>query len=105
MKLVADAVHTAGLSVPLIGIAPLGCVNGREAFDGLRGQTALYSASGPATHLGAPLNPHHTHFLFVGNGTDAPKAWGSEISVRVTTTCGHHVRPPRVATTTCGHHV
>ena len=31
---------------------------------------------------GAPLNPYHTHFLFVDNGRKGSAAWGSEIEFR-----------------------
>ena len=35
-----------------------------------------------ATATGAPLNPYHTHFVFVDNGKAAPAAWGGEIGLR-----------------------
>ena len=36
----------------------------------------------PASIDGAPLNPHHTHFVFVDDGKVGRQAWGSEIQLR-----------------------
>ena len=40
MKLVADAVHTHNVdNVPVIGVVPLGCVNGKEQLTDCQGKT------------------------------------------------------------------
>ena len=39
MKLVADAVHSHNVDLPVIGIAPLGCVNGKEQLTDCQGKT------------------------------------------------------------------
>ena len=31
---------------------------------------------------GAPISPHHSHFLFIDAGRERREAWGSEIVVR-----------------------
>ena len=83
MKLVASAFAEHGVSVPLIAVAPYGCVKGREAFDGCKKGSRTYTAVNErATATGAPLNPNHTHFVLVDDGSVAPKAWGKEIPVR-----------------------
>ena len=72
-----------GIDVPLIAVTPLGCVKGREVFEGRgRGLVHTYACQEPAEVTGACLNPHHTHFVFVDSGKEAPAAWGAEIALR-----------------------
>ena len=83
MKLVASAFERGNVQTPIIGVTSYGCVKGRDAFDGTRsGDPKVYACDEKATFTGAPLNPHHTHFVFVDNGKVAPAAWGGEIGLR-----------------------
>ena len=82
MKLVAEAIHSHGVKLPLIGVTSHGCVNGRDALECARGSVAKYVNAEPASPRGAPLSPNHSHFILVDNGTSAPAAWGGEISLR-----------------------
>jgi transient receptor potential cation channel subfamily M protein 2 len=104
MKLVGEAFAKQDVRLPLIGVFPWGVTNGRERLDAAVGKEvstpwnwpprpcnppdptrnsrqASYSAP-PASGAGAPLNPHHTHFILVDNGKEGGAAWGSEISLR-----------------------
>ena len=84
MHLVGKAMYDAGLDgkVPLLGVTAHGAVNGRECFEGLKFGRASYADPEKASFEGAPLSPHHTHFLFIDSGKQNSKAWGSEIRVR-----------------------
>ncbi len=84
MHLVGQAMYDAGLHgrVPLVGITAHGAVNGREAFEGVRYGRATYADPAKASFNGAPISPHHSHFLFIDSGKENSKAWGSEIKVR-----------------------
>ena len=42
----------------------------------------MSTISMPATSEGAPLNPNHSHFLLVDDGTEGQEAWQSEIRTR-----------------------
>ena len=42
----------------------------------------LKQADAHADRNGAPLNPYHTHFVFVDNGMEGSAAWASEIPMR-----------------------
>ena len=55
------------VDVPLIGVTSYGCVNGREVLEKARMDTRTYVNPAPPSVKGAPLNPHHTHFVFVVN--------------------------------------
>jgi hypothetical protein len=58
-------------------------VKGRGAFDRTQDAGAkTYTCTEGAGADGAPLNPYHTHFVFVDNGKVAPQAWGGEIGLR-----------------------
>ena len=81
MKFVGQAMHEYNVDLPLIGIAPWGATNGRRLLAGSKGHNVLYTA-GPPSAQGAPLNPHHTHFLLVDSGKSGGEAWGTEIPVR-----------------------
>ena len=81
MKIVADAMASHGVNLPVIGIAPLGCVNRHSLLSGCKGGTVRYPGS-TATGSGAPLNKHHNHFVLVDNGVYSPAPWGSEIVFR-----------------------
>lgn len=83
MKLVANAFEEGFVHhVPLIAVTSYGCVNGREVCEGARGERVTYASTQGASVTGAPLNPFHTHFVFVDSGKVAPEAWGKEISLR-----------------------
>lgn len=81
MRLVGNAMSKDKVELPLIGIFPWGVTNGRERLAATVGREVPYSASAPSAS-GAPLNPHHTHFVLVDNGTVGSRAWGSEIHLR-----------------------
>ena len=72
MRLVGDAMHRYKVALPVVGVFPWGVVNGREQLletSSQGGPTAVASYTpSPPTREGAPLNPHHTHFVFVDNG-------------------------------------
>ena len=71
------------MSVPLIGVTSYGCAKGRSCFEDTRGGTPQgYVCTQKAGVDGAPLNPHHSHFVFVDNGKVAPAAWGGEVGWR-----------------------
>ena len=82
MRLVGDAMNRYHVQLPVVGVFPWGVVNERWALEmGVGGRVTQYRPT-PATVEGAPLNPHHTHFIFVDNGTKGKAAWGSEIEIR-----------------------
>ena len=82
MRLVGDAMNRYHVQLPVVGVFPWGVVNERWALEmGVGGRVTQYRPT-PATVEGAPLNPHHTHFIFVDNGTEGKAAWGSEIEIR-----------------------
>ena len=70
------------LSSPLIGFVPLGCVNGREYFQGCKGSTSSYGRVAPPSAEGAPINADHSHFVFVDAGLESGSARGSEDKLR-----------------------
>ena len=82
MKLVGMAMCNHRGNVPVVGIGPWGCIDGRERLAGSRGSNVPYGSRGPASSDAAPLNPFHTHFLFVDGGQQGSSAWGSEIELR-----------------------
>ena len=57
----------------LIASSPL--VHDRLPRAQVAGQPSAYSA---------PLNRHHSHFVFVDNGKEESGAWGSEVDLRTT---------------------
>ena len=83
MKLVGSTFHRRDIRRPLIGVFPLGVTQGHDILIENRGGVAPYllKTHGPDAN-GAPLNPYHTHFLLVDDGTVGRDAWGSEITVR-----------------------
>ena len=84
MHLVGKAMHDAGVDgkVPLLGISAHGAVNNRDKFDSLKFGRAVYQDPDKPSVDGAPISPHHSHFLFIDSGREQRKAWGSEIVVR-----------------------
>ena len=42
-----------------------GAVNNRDKFNGLKFSSAKYEDPDAASFNGAPLSPHHSHFLFI----------------------------------------
>lgn len=81
MRLVGNAMARYNVKVPVLAVLPWGVCNGRDALRKERGKTANYEG-GKASREGAPLNAHHTHFIFVDNGKEGGAAWGAEIIFR-----------------------
>jgi hypothetical protein len=81
MKLVGETVRRHDIRTPVIGVFPWGALNNRGILEDACGGTAIYKAS-PHTKEGAPLNPFHSNFLLVDNGTTGHDAWGAEIELR-----------------------
>ena len=91
MRLVGKSLADHSASVKAIGIAPWGAILGREA---LARHSAIRRPGGKrvpfeyaCTHHqnskeGAALESHHSHFVFVDDGSTEKDAWGSEISTR-----------------------
>ena len=86
MKLVGNTIVRHGLTVPLIGVLPWGCINGRDELHRNIGRITSYSneVAGQPSAYSSPLNRHHSHFVFVDNGKAGKDAWGSEIDMRAT---------------------
>ena len=80
MKLLGDAVARGGSPVDLVGVAGWGIVIGREEFERCDSGTAFYSKTHASWKGGAGLDPNHSHFLLVDNGTAG--IFGTEITVR-----------------------
>ena len=51
---------------------------GNATFNNVRGKTIRYSSRHQSDASGAPLEPNHTHFIFVDNPS---QGWGGEIAV------------------------
>ena len=51
-------------------MTPYGCVNGRSVLDGSKGGSVTYPAVDKASATGAPLNPFHTHYVFIDSGKE-----------------------------------
>lgn len=106
-----DAMHRSQHASPVVGILPWGVVNKREEMTALSGEQQVlpYKSTqctsegarawpadrsplcvpsvSPGFHSmliipGVGINSGHTHFIFVDNGQEGSKAWGSEISFR-----------------------
>ena len=91
--------HRHDVRLPLIGVFPWGCTNGRDTLAAGRGSVANYPAHGiAASRQGAPLNQNHTHFVLVDNGKSGSEGWGSEISLRtgLEAACAHQKGIPVV---------
>ena len=74
IQLVSGIMHRYHVPVPIIGVCALRCVNGREKMERRRsidvvGRDVHYSNVDEASGTGAPLNPYHTHFLLVDDGS------------------------------------
>lgn len=83
MKLVGDALQKHDMKQPVIGVFPWGVTKCRDSLAQHRGQVAPCTTQfAPADENGASLNPHHTHFVLVDNGTEGNASWGSEIHLR-----------------------
>lgn len=97
MRLVGDAMARHEVGLPLIGIFPWGVTNGRGQLSGAVNGTTPYRPS-PSTREGVPLNPNHTHFVLVDNGTEGGAAFGSEINLRasIVTTLSNRKNVPIV---------
>ncbi|CAF0905041.1 unnamed protein product [Rotaria sordida] len=82
MKLVGEIVQINPdrfRPIPLIGIATWGCVSGRQDLD-VHGSNVQYAKSRSNTKGEAPLEPNHTKFIFVDDGSE--KKYGREIAFR-----------------------
>jgi hypothetical protein len=81
MKLVGEAMARNAIESPLIGILPWGVVNHRNVLSTDVQRASLYKSSPPSPG-GVPLNPYHTHFIFVDDGNEGCEAWGCEDKMR-----------------------
>ena len=50
------------------GIAPWGCISGVEQLD-VHGTNVIYAKSMTDQNNETPLEPNHTQFIFIDNGT------------------------------------
>ena len=86
MKMAGNALHKVGRkNTPCIGIMPWRVVAGREPLAGCEGGICTYPRNLEASSSAAPLNRHHTHFIFVDDtqrANDNFPAWGTEVPVR-----------------------
>ena len=83
MKLVGSTMRRHDVDRPLIGVFPMGVTKGRDILTTHTGNVAPYALkTSLADRNGAPLNPYHTHFVFVDNGVEGSAAFGSEIPLR-----------------------
>lgn len=73
-KLVGDVFHRYDVGLPVIGFMPWGFVNGREQLARASGGVGMYHPR-PKNEHGSPLNPYHTHFMFVDDGTQGSACW------------------------------
>ncbi|CAF4614262.1 unnamed protein product [Rotaria sp. Silwood1] len=83
MKLVGEIVQInpdRSRPIPLIGIATWGCVSGRDDLDPIRGSSVSYTKPRSNTKGEAPLEPNHTKFIFVDDGSN--NKYGREIAFR-----------------------
>ena len=63
----------------------MGATKGKGILASHNGKVAPYvlkQSEQNADRNGAPLNPYHTHFIFVDNGVEGSSVWGSEIPMR-----------------------
>jgi len=82
MKLVGKALRGQS-TLPLIGVFPLGVTHGKELIVASKsGKVVNYSSPAKPAHVGARLNPDHTHFVLVDNGKEGAPAFGGEIKLR-----------------------
>lgn len=95
--------------IPCIGIAPFGAALDHEQIErkarrlaearGAKEQTVEYTPTEAdnAPH-GAALEPHHTHFILIDNGSSGEKAWGTEIEFWLKMQLAYCKREPRRGT-------
>jgi len=83
MRLVGNALAKYNVDLPVVGVFPWGVVNEREQLANASSSSSVtaYKPTPPSID-GAPLNPHHSHFIFVDDGKRGRQAWGSEIQMR-----------------------
>ncbi|CAF2960103.1 unnamed protein product [Rotaria sp. Silwood2] len=82
MKLVGEIIQInpdRSRPIPLIGIATWGCVSGRKHLN-VRGSSVYYAKPRSNTRGEAPLEPNHTKFIFIDDGTE--RTYGREIAFR-----------------------
>ena len=90
MKMAASIMIKYAVKLPVLGIGPYKCVNGRDhlrklAPNGDPNEPVIYGATeaGKANHLGAPINAGHTHFIWVDTAKESKGApWGCEQTLR-----------------------
>jgi len=82
MRLVGRALASFDERVTVVGITAWGSLLEREHMEGCRGQRIEITNQKKNDRFGANLEPHHTHFLMVDDGSRADKAWGTEIKFR-----------------------
>lgn len=87
MKHIGEAIkyytlkHGSKYSIPLIGVAPWGCVLNRDCLIGESGKwPAKYTTVAGKMTIECPLDPNHTHFLLIDNGS--VRKYGTEIEFR-----------------------
>ena len=85
MRLTGEARDRWQINAPLIGVAAWGAVHDKKLIN-----LKLAYPARPASSSGASLNPHHTHFVLVDNGTQGSASWGSEILLRAS--LENHIR-------------
>ena len=78
-KLVGDTMQQHNVHTPVIGVLPWGALNSRHML--ASNSTIVYPYSSP-TSEGVPINPNHTHFVFVDNGTEGADSFGTEAQLR-----------------------
>ncbi|CAF1272530.1 unnamed protein product [Adineta steineri] len=81
-KLIGEIIRTnpdQSRPVHLIGIAPWGCVSGVEQLD-VHGTNVIYAKSRTDENNEIPLEPNHTQFIFIDDGTKYQ--YGGEIQFR-----------------------
>ncbi|CAF1418808.1 unnamed protein product [Adineta ricciae] len=70
-KLIGEIIRTnpdPSRPIHLIGIAPWGCISGVEQLD-VHGTNVIYAKSMTDENNETPLEPNHTPFIFIDNGT------------------------------------
>ena len=71
------------VDIPIVGIAPWAAIHGKSKLEGCKGHEVFVGASrSTSAEVEGRLNPHHTHFVLVDSGKEAPGAWGTEIDLR-----------------------
>eukprot|EP00965_Chrysotila_dentata_P122528 4049801-Pleurochrysis_carterae.AAC.3 len=83
MRLVGRALASFDERVTVVGITAWGSLLEREHMEGCRGQRIEITNQKKNDRFGANLEPHHTHFLMVDDGSRADKAWVRSLTPRL----------------------